>query len=129
MRRFVLRFTFLGLIASLFLGVAPKAGAAEITNTGAINSAINSTINSGAFNSTNGLTNTITWTNTTTLWTNYFAASPGTPYFNGINWGSSDTNGLLIGGSYGANQIGWLVGANPFFLDTLRHPTNLLVEF
>ena len=116
MRRFVLRFTFLGLIASLFLGVAPKAGAAEITLTNANNSAINSTINTNAFNSTKGLTNTITWTNTTTTWTNFFASpAGGAPNFNGINWGSSESvNGLVIGGTYAATNVGTLVGANPF---------------
>ena len=104
------------LFALVLLGVAPKASAAEITLTGANNSAINSTINSNAFNSTNGVTNTITWSNTTTAWTNYFASpAGGAPYFNGINWGSSESvNGLLIGGSYAATNIGTLVGANPF---------------
>jgi len=101
----------------LLLGVAPKVGAAEITLTNtANNSPINSTINTNAFNSVNGLTNTIAWTNTTTGWTNYFASpAGGAPYFNGINWGSSESvNGLLIGGSYAATNIGTLVGANPF---------------
>ena len=101
----------------LLLGVLPKVGAAEITLTNtANNSPINSTINTNAFNSINGLTNTITWTNTTTGWTNYFASpAGGAPYFNGINWGSSESvNGLLIGGSYAATNIGTLVGANPF---------------
>ena len=104
------------LFALVLLGVAPKASAAEITLTGANNSAINSTINSNAFNSTNGVTNTITWSNTITAWTNYFASpAGGAPYFNGINWGSSESvNGLLIGGSYAATNIGTLVGANPF---------------
>jgi len=116
MRRFVRNLTTSGLVASLILLVVSKAGAAQITLTNtANNSPINSTINTNAFNSVNGLTNTITWTNTTTGWTNYFASpAGGAPYFNGINWGSSDVNGLLIGGSYAFTNVGTLVGANPF---------------
>ena len=116
MRRFVRNLTTSGLVASLILLVVSKAGAAQITLTNtANNSPINSTINTNAFNSVNGLTNTITWTNTTTGWTNYFASpAGGAPYFNGINWGSSDVNGLLIGGSYAATNTGTLIGANPF---------------
>jgi len=116
MRSFLRHFTTYGLLASLLILEAPKAGAAEITLTNtANNSPINSTINTNAFNSVNGLTNTITWTNTTTGWTNYFASpAGGAPYFNGINWGSSDVNGLLIGGSYAATNTGTLIGANPF---------------
>jgi autotransporter-associated beta strand protein len=116
MRRVVHNFTSYGLVASLFIIEAPKAGAAEITLTNANNAPINSNINTNAFNSTNGLTNTITWTNTTTAWTNYFASpAGGAPNFNGINWGSSESvNGLVIGGTYAATNIGTLVGVNPF---------------
>ena len=116
MRRVVHNFTSYGLVASLFIIEAPKAGAAEITLTNANNAPINSNINTNAFNSINGLTNTITWTNTTTAWTNYFASpAGGAPYFNGINWGSSESvNGLVIGGTYAATNIGTLVGVNPF---------------
>jgi len=117
MRRFVRNLTTSELVASLILLVVSKAGAAQITLTNtANNSPINSTINTNAFNSINGLTNTITWTNTTTGWTNYFASpAGGAPYFNGINWGSSESvNGLVIGGTYAATNIGTLVGVNPF---------------
>ena len=117
MRRFVRNLTTSGLVASLILLVVSKAGAAQITLTNtANNSPINSTINTNAFNSVNGLTNTITWTNTTTGWTNYFASpAGGAPNFNGINWGSSESvNGLVIGGTYAATNVGTLVGVNPF---------------
>jgi autotransporter-associated beta strand protein len=116
MRMFARNFTTSWLVVFLILLVISKAGAAEITLTNANNTAINSTINTNAFNSTKGLTNTITWTNTTTAWTNYFASpAGGAPYFNGLNWGSSESvNGLVIGGTYAATNVGTLVGANPF---------------
>jgi hypothetical protein len=116
MRMIARNFNTSWLVVSLILLVISKAGAAEITLTNANNSAINSTINTNAFNSTKGLTNTITWTNTTTAWTNFFAApAGGAPNFNGINWGSSESvNGLVIGGTYAATNVGTLVGANPF---------------
>ena len=116
MRRFVRNLTTSWLVVSFILLVISKAGAAEITLTNANNAPISSNINTNAFNSINGLTNTITWTNTTTGWTNYFASpAGGAPYFNGINWGSSESvNGLVIGGTYAATNVGTLVGANPF---------------
>jgi len=102
----------------LLLGVAPKAGAAEITITNAIGTGITGTNNSSAWTAANGLTNTMTWTNTSTTWTNSFASpatAGGAPYFNGINWGSSESvNGLVIGGTYAATNVGTLVGVNPF---------------
>jgi len=102
----------------LLLGVAPKVGAAEITITNASGTVITGTNNSGAWTEANGLTNTMTWTNTSTTWTNPFASpqtAGGAPYFNGINWGSSESvNGLVIGGTYAATNVGTLVGVNPF---------------
>jgi hypothetical protein len=118
MRRFVRNFTTYGLVASLSLFVLPKAGAAEITITNASGAGITGSNNASAWTSANGLTNTMTWANTNTTWTNSFAAPAsvgGAPYFNGINWGSSESvNGLVIGGTYAATNIGTLVGVNPF---------------
>ena len=118
MRRFVRRFITYGLLASLFILEMPRAGAAEITITNASGTGITGTNNSSAWTAANGLANTMTWTNTTTTWTNSFASpatAGGAPYFNGINWGSSESvNGLVIGGSYAATNVGTLVGLNPF---------------
>ena len=118
MRRFVRNFTTYGLVASLSLVVLPKAGAAEITITNASGAGITGANNSSAWTAANGLTNTMTWTNTSTTWTNSFASpatAGGAPYFNGINWGSSESvNGLVIGGTYAATNVGTLVGVNPF---------------
>ena len=115
---FARNFTTYGLVASLFLVVLPKAGAAEITITNASNIGITGANNSSAWTAANGLTNTMTWTNISTTSTNFFAspaAAGGAPYFNGINWGSSESvNGLVIGGTYAATNVGTLVGVNPF---------------
>ena len=116
--RWMIDFCLLGT-ASLFLGLGTtQVSAAEITITNASGAGITGANNSSAWTQANGLTNTMTWTNTTTTWTNSFASpatAGGAPYFNGINWGSSESvNGLVIGGTYAATNVGTLVGANPF---------------
>ena len=107
--RWMIDFCLLGT-ASLFLGLGTtRVSAAEITMTNANNGPIAPANNNNAWSSTNGPTNTMIWTNTTTGWINYFQTAP---YFNGLRWDSSSTNGLGIGGT--AVNVGFLAGTNPF---------------
>lgn len=98
------------ILIAVFL-CSNQANSAVITITNANSGPIAPANNNNAWSSTNGPTNTMIWTNTTTGWTNYFQTAP---YFNGLRWDSSSTNGLAIGGNGTASNMGFLAGTNPF---------------